>query len=315
MKIKMLAVALSLLVCASTSAQKNKKEATDPPPQLPLNSSQKISYDDVVDVKGKNADELYRKILDWYLSYYKNPREVIRENDPLEKSVTGKPRFRIYNPPDKEGTKTDAGLVQYTITIAAKDGRFKYTISDFNWKGNSYYACEKWYDTNLSSHNSKMYEYLKQLDNYSKTIIRDLMNFIENAETIKVSRFEIPVSGKGVKEIPVKINGLLAIDFILDTGADETTVTADVVSTMLRQKLITFDDFLEGKEFILADGSVVRSQRFLIKQLEIGNIKFTNVEASISPASASPLLGQNVLSGFKSIQQDNARGVVIFELR
>ena len=173
-----LAAVLAFTVCFTADAQK-KKEEPQPAPQLPFdNITNKITYEEVVDVPGKNADEIYGKILSWFRTYYKNPGEVIRENDSLKRSVMGKPRFRISNPPDKEGTKSDAGLVQYTITIAAKDGRFKYTLTDFNWKGNSYYAIEKWYDTALPSHTGAMDEYLRQTDNYAKSTIADFKNAI-----------------------------------------------------------------------------------------------------------------------------------------
>ena len=182
----LLAVLMIAVISFSADAQKKTKEEPLPVPQLPVDAeSRKITYEEVVDVQGKTADELYRKILAWFRSYYKNPGEVIRENDSIGKAVTGKPRFRISNPPDKEGTRTDAGLVQYTITIAAKDGRFKYTLTEFNWKGNSYYACEKWYDTALPSHTGAMDEYLRQTDNYAKTTIADLKNSIANDKPLK----------------------------------------------------------------------------------------------------------------------------------
>lgn len=167
--------ALAIVFAFSADAQKKKDPVTPPPaPQLPMDNTNKITYEEVVDVPGKSADELYKKIMAWYQTYYKNPGEVIRENDSLKKSITGKPRFRIVNPPDKEGTKSDAGLVQYTITVAAKDGRFKYTLTEFNWKGTSYYACEKWYDTALPSYTPAMNDYLLQTDNYAKSTISNL---------------------------------------------------------------------------------------------------------------------------------------------
>jgi hypothetical protein len=181
-----LAAVFMFAVCCSASAQKKKEEAPLPVPQLPMdNITHKITYEEVVDAPGKSADELYRKTLAWFRGYFKNPGEVIRENDSIKLSVTGKPRFRISNPPDKEGTKSDAGLVQYTITVAAKDGRFKYTLTDFNWKGNSYYACEKWYDSALPSHTGAMDEYLRQTDNYARTTIADLRNSILNDKAVK----------------------------------------------------------------------------------------------------------------------------------
>ena len=175
------AAVLVFAIAVNADAQKKKDETPQPPPQLPMDElTHKITYEEVVDVPGKSADELYKKMMAWFRTYYKNPGEVIRENDSIKRSVTGKPRFRISNPPDKEGTRSDGGLVQYTITMAAKDGRFKYTLTDFNWKGNSYYACEKWYDTALPSHTGAMDEYLRQTDNYAKTTIADFKNSIIN---------------------------------------------------------------------------------------------------------------------------------------
>jgi tetratricopeptide (TPR) repeat protein len=116
-----------------------------------------------------------------------------------------------------------------------------------------------------------------------------------------------------VNVVPVKINGLQEIGFIFDTGASETTVTADIVSVLLRQKVVSKQDFLPGKAYQLADGTIVNSSRFLIKKLEIGNFVFTNVEAGIVSANTEPLLGQNVLSKFKTVSQNNYEGFIILE--
>src|SRR5208337_2881070 len=51
-------------------------------------------------------------------------------------------------------------------------------------------------------------------------------------------------------------------------------------------------DFLPGQSFSFADGSIMRSQRFLIRELEIGGIKITNVPATIAPVQGTLLLGQ-----------------------
>jgi hypothetical protein len=177
--------AIALMFAVNADAQKKKDAVPPPPPQLPMDNTNKITYEEVVDVPGKSADQIYKKIVAWYSGYFKNPSEVIRENDSTKKSVTGKPRFRISNPADKEGTKSDAGLVQYTITIAAKDGRFKYTLTDFNWKGNSYYPCEKWYDTALPSHTPAMDEYLRQTDNYAKSTIDNFKSAIMTDKVVK----------------------------------------------------------------------------------------------------------------------------------
>src|SRR4051812_44882948 len=114
---------LSIIFSVAGIAQK-KQQPSLPPPQLPIDSlTKKITYESVVEVNGVTAEQLYKRALQWFQSYYKNPAEVIREKDSVQFKIVGKPRFRISNPPDKEGTKTDAGVVQYSITVAARNGR------------------------------------------------------------------------------------------------------------------------------------------------------------------------------------------------
>jgi tetratricopeptide (TPR) repeat protein len=150
--------------------------------------------------------------------------------------------------------------------------------------------------------------------NYPDAIIyTHHVNFKTINDSLARKQFKIAmVKESGVFKVPVKINDLGDIHFVFDTGASETTVTADVVSTMMRQKVITADDFLPGKSYILADGSIVNSPRFVIKKLQIGEMTFENISAVITNANADPLLGQNVLGQFKSITQTR-EGYLIIE--
>lgn len=163
-----------------------QKQPVPPPAALPVDSITKlITYEEVVEVKGQSDVVLYQRILDWYKTYFKNPTEVIRENDSIKCRVVGKPRFKIYNPADKEGTKTDGGLVQYTITVAAKAGRFKYELTAFNWKMASYYACERWFDTKAQMYTPVYNDYLLQVDAYAKETINSLKNAVTKEKPVK----------------------------------------------------------------------------------------------------------------------------------
>lgn len=141
----------------------------------------------------------------------------------------------------------------------------------------------------------------------NNNITNDKISISDNSIKIKIEK------KNSTKTIPIKINDLKEIDFIFDTGASETTITADVVSVLIRQKIISKDDFLPGKSYKLADGSIVKSPRFIIKKLEIGNEIFNNVEATIVSSQSDPLLGQNILKRFKKVTQDNQNGYVVFE--
>ncbi len=47
--------------------------------------------------------------------------------------------------------------------------------------------------------------------------------------------------------VPVTINGQITLDFIVDSGAADVNIPADVVMTLIRTGTITDNDFL-GKE-------------------------------------------------------------------
>ena len=73
------------------------------------------------------------------------------------------------------------------------------------------------------------------------------------------SAVEIPLEKQGgVYTLPVRINGVITLNFILDSGAAEVSIPVDVVSTLLRTGTIKESDFLPGQVYTLADGSTLR---------------------------------------------------------
>ena len=180
------AVSLLCMVLMSFVVSAQDKTTTVAPFKVPVDSiTKKITYEGVVDVKGVAAGELYQRINAWFQSYYKNPSEVIRENDSTNHKMIGKPRFRLSNLPDKNGVRTDGGVTQYTITVAARDGRFKYEITDVNWKQLSVFPAEKWMDTKSASYAPVYNEYLQQLDKTAQEVIADLKKAVTEAKPVK----------------------------------------------------------------------------------------------------------------------------------
>src|SRR5262249_3299247 len=71
---------------------------------------------------------------------------------------------------------------------------------------------------------------------------------------------DIPLTKSGgVYQLPVEINGVITLNFVLDTGASEVNIPADVVLTLYRAGTIRDIDFLPGQAYRLADGSIVNS--------------------------------------------------------
>jgi predicted aspartyl protease len=91
----------------------------------------------------------------------------------------------------------------------------------------------------------------------------------------------------GVYLVPIRINDTITLDAIVDSGASDVSIPADVVFTLMRSKTISSEDFMGTQTYTLADGSKVPSQRFQIKSLKVGNKTLENVMASIVPASSN----------------------------
>jgi clan AA aspartic protease (TIGR02281 family) len=117
----------------------------------------------------------------------------------------------------------------------------------------------------------------------------------------------------GAFMVPVTINGQLTLKFVIDSGASDVSIPADVVSTLVRTETITDADFIGQQSYQMADGSTVPSERFVIRSLKVGDTTLTNVTAAIAPVKAGLLLGQSFLGRFKSWSIDNQRRVLMLQ--
>ena len=118
------------------------------------------------------------------------------------------------------------------------------------------------------------------------------------------------VQAGGVFEIPVRINGAITLNFILDSGASDVQIPLDVFSTLVRANTIQKSDLIGESTYVLADGTKKKALKFLIRELKIGNQILHNVSGGVGPANGSLLLGQSFLSHFDSWTLDNKRHVL-----
>jgi clan AA aspartic protease (TIGR02281 family) len=105
---------------------------------------------------------------------------------------------------------------------------------------------------------------------------------------------------------PVVINNALKLDFIVDSGASDVSIPADVFASLVRANTVTRADITGTRNYKNADGEIFQSQTFVIRSLKIGNIEASRVQAKVSPSNAPPLLGQSFLKRFKSWSIDNS---------
>jgi clan AA aspartic protease (TIGR02281 family) len=123
---------------------------------------------------------------------------------------------------------------------------------------------------------------------------------------------EVPlVAQGGVYTVPVRINDALTVNFIVDSGASEVQIPAEVAQTLLRKGALQERDFIPDRIYRLADGSQVKSERILIRRLQIGDQVVEGVTASVGNVRSAPLIGQSLLYRFPTWSLDNRRHLLI----
>ncbi len=127
-----------------------------------------ITYKEVVNEEGTKQD-FFNRAVGWINSFYKNPVDVTKVRDPESGIIKGLHRFKIKNT-DKDGNQLDAGVVQYRFVLEFKDGRYRYTLSEFVLRQASKIPVEKW----LNKNDPQSKSYLKQIDKFAQNWIASL---------------------------------------------------------------------------------------------------------------------------------------------
>lgn len=166
------------------------------------------------------------------------------------------------------------------------------------------------FDFGVGNEMCSAFKYLFALINASQGISdSNIKTFNKNAAKDHLSAttdiIELIRAPGNTYEIPVIINGVLAINVIFDTGASDLSLSPDVALTLYRTGTIKDSDYIGSQTYRFADGSKAKSDLFRIHEIKIGKFKIYNVTASISNSLEAPLLlGQNVLSQLGKITID-----------
>lgn len=132
-----------------------------------------------------------------------------------------------------------------------------------------------------------------------KLLFTLLVTGVLQAQTINLR------NDNGVFYVPVKLNGVLKIDMLLDTGACDSNIPPCVANTLIKTGTLVMADVLPNQNYTLADGTIIECKRFILKSLKIGNRTIYNIECSVSKSESSPLLlGGNALKKLKVITLD-----------
>ncbi len=110
----------------------------------------------------------------------------------------------------------------------------------------------------------------------------------------------------GVYYVPCNVNGL-PLRFVFDTGAADVMLSVTEASFMLKNGYLKETDFIGKSVYQVANGELAEGYTLILRSIEIGDKRLTNVKASIVLSENAPLLlGQSALNKLGAIQFDYA---------
>jgi len=169
-----------LLSALSLRAQENTSICpVDPDTKL-------ITYKEVVEVPGKPS-ELFNRSIEWVNSQYKNPTEATKVRNPATGLVEIIHRIELTR--EEKGMVRPAGIVDYSMKIEMKDGRYRYTITNFNYKEVSRKPIEFWMDKKDKAYTPEWDNYLKQVDDFTRKLIESLKKGMQPPAPKKVDEW------------------------------------------------------------------------------------------------------------------------------
>jgi clan AA aspartic protease (TIGR02281 family) len=115
----------------------------------------------------------------------------------------------------------------------------------------------------------------------------------------------------GVYVVPVSMNGVVSLEFIVDSGATDVNIPEGAYKKMLKAGTIQESDSLGFQNYRMADGTSERVPLVRIRALKIGNMVVKDVVASVAGQDAVALLGQSFLERFASWSLDNGGNALV----
>lgn len=94
----------------------------------------KITFTEIVNVDSATKNDLYLRAREWFAKIYNDSKEVMQVDDKEAGKIYGKAATSVNV--TQMGTSYDFGSVHYDITVIVKDGRYKYTLTNFYHIGN-----------------------------------------------------------------------------------------------------------------------------------------------------------------------------------
>lgn len=123
------ALLVVMLVALAALGVKAKNKNKVPPPPIPWSSDNKIQYQEVVAMEGVSKDELYARAKAWVAETYRSGQMATHLDDAFNGRLVV--NGLDVTPPYGPILLRTIRKIWHTLTIEAKDGRYRYTVDDF----------------------------------------------------------------------------------------------------------------------------------------------------------------------------------------
>jgi aspartyl protease family protein len=197
-------------------------------------------------------------------------------------------------------------------------------ISSYSWSKDNTPHDDHWYEKKFNEINfTRKYDTICQqqisLSIYTKKSLKTIISYpsiCKDLTTIERRSNTINLQIEGnVYSLKAKLNGILDNqEFIFDTGASDLTITPDVFLILYKAGTITESDFIGTATYQLADGSIIRSKKFILHELKIDDVVLNDIEVSISNNIQAPMLfGQSAITKLGNYKIDFKQSLLILE--
>ena len=123
-------------------------------------------------------------------------------------------------------------------------------------------------------------------------------------------KFIVPITqSNGSYYVLVNVGGVL-IKYLIDSGASIITIDSKTEANLLKNGIITKQNYLAPSSFQLADGSSKQFRRVTIPWMVIKGIQVDNVIAAIIDENSSSLLGKSFFDKFSYWKIDNIKNTL-----
>ena len=183
---KLTGILYALCFCLTLPAFGQKKGEAVKVYQMPVDEqSGLITYQQVVTMKAEPA-VLYERALAWANRYFQNPTKVIQTADKEKGVLICRSNMKIHTPTKDGKSEVMAGIVTFELKIEARDGRYRYTITNFTCKnGQVTQPCEQWLDSSKPEWTPVRNMHLEEVEKHIEALMESLEEGMEPKEEAK----------------------------------------------------------------------------------------------------------------------------------